>query len=269
METRREIPCLYDAAMLEEHSKNIGVGQSMGQESFLYSFVARGTTILAEFSESSSTPNGLGTVAERCLLNLPSKSNKFTYNYDDHAFFFLVDNGYIYCVVAKDSISQTLSFAYLDRVKADFKDRCGGGKADTATARSLNTEFGPILEEHMKYVISHAEEMDKLSKLNSQVSDIKVIIMENIDKVRDRGENLTNLVDKAEELGTAAEGYKNTGQKVRMHMWFQNMKIKLTVITVTRRNEIIWTARDFAELLGLNEDGMLTDEIPLERYMKE
>ncbi|GAB2221449.1 hypothetical protein Drorol1_Dr00012628 [Drosera rotundifolia] len=175
----------------------------MGQESFLYSFVARGTTILAEFSESSSTQNGWGTVAERCLLNLSSNSNKFTYNYDHHAFFFLVERGYIYCVVAKNSISQTQSFAYLDRVKADFKERCGGGKADTATARSLNTEFGPILEEHMKYVIGHAEEIDKLSKLNSQVLDIKVIILENIDKVRDRGENLTNLVDKAEELGTA------------------------------------------------------------------
>lgn len=50
-----------------------------------------------------------------------------------------------YCVVAKDSVGKQISIAFLERVKADFKKRYGGGKADTAVAKSLNKEFGYVL----------------------------------------------------------------------------------------------------------------------------
>jgi vesicle-associated membrane protein 72 len=49
-----------------------------------------------------------------------------------------------YCVVAKESAGKQLPIAFLDRVKADFKKRYGGGKADTAMAKSLNKEFGYV-----------------------------------------------------------------------------------------------------------------------------
>lgn len=47
-----------------------------------------------------------------------------------------------YCVVAKESLSKQISIAFLERMKADFKKRYGGGKADTAVAKSLNKDFG-------------------------------------------------------------------------------------------------------------------------------
>lgn len=50
-----------------------------------------------------------------------------------------------YCVVAKDTVGKQISIAFLERVKADFKKRYGGGKADTAVAKSLNKEFGYVL----------------------------------------------------------------------------------------------------------------------------
>jgi vesicle-associated membrane protein 72 len=49
-----------------------------------------------------------------------------------------------YCVVAKETVSKQISIAFLERMKADFKKRYGGGKADTAAAKSLNKEFGYV-----------------------------------------------------------------------------------------------------------------------------
>lgn len=49
-----------------------------------------------------------------------------------------------YCVVAKESVGKQIPIAFLERVKADFKKRYGGGKADTAMAKSLNKEFGYV-----------------------------------------------------------------------------------------------------------------------------
>ncbi|KAM1380037.1 hypothetical protein ACFX2I_021826 [Malus domestica] len=201
----------------------------MSQESFIYSFVARGTMILAEYTEFTGN---FPAIAAQCLQKLPSSNNKFTYNCDHHTFNFLVEDGYAYCVVAKDSVGKQISIAFLERVRADFKKRYGGGKADTAIAKSLNKEFGPIMKEHMKYIIDHAEEIEKLLKVKAQVSEVKSIMLENIDKAIDRGENLTVLVDKTEDLRSQAQDYKNKGTQMRRKMWYQNMKIKLVVFGI-------------------------------------
>ncbi|XP_077218419.1 vesicle-associated membrane protein 724 [Tasmannia lanceolata] len=201
----------------------------MSQESFIYSFVARGTMILAEYTEFTGN---FPAIASQCLQRLPSSNNKFTYSCDHHTFNFLVEDGYAYCVVAKDSVAKQVSIAFLERLKADFKKRYGGGKADTAIAKSLNKDFGPVIKEHMQYIIDHAEEIGKLLKVKAQVSEVKSIMLENIDKAIDRGEKLDDLTDKTEELRSQAQDFKNQGTQIRRKMWFQNMKIKLVVLAI-------------------------------------
>ncbi|KAJ0690229.1 putative Longin domain-containing protein [Helianthus annuus] len=63
----------------------------MGQKSLIYSFVARGTVILAEYTEFKGN---FTTVAAQCLQKLPENNNRFTYSCDGHTFNYLMDNGY-------------------------------------------------------------------------------------------------------------------------------------------------------------------------------
>lgn len=63
----------------------------MGQQTLIYSFVARGTVILAEYSEFTGNFN---SIASQCLQKLPTSNNKFSYNCDGHTFNFLSDNGF-------------------------------------------------------------------------------------------------------------------------------------------------------------------------------
>ncbi|KAL1548446.1 vesicle-associated membrane protein 724-like isoform X2 [Salvia divinorum] len=201
----------------------------MGQESFIYSFVARGTMVLAEYTEFTGN---FPAIASQCLLRLSSTNNKFTYNCDHHIFNFLVEDGYAYCVVAKESVGKQISIALLERIKADFRKRYGGGKADTAVAKSLNKEFGPLMKEHMQYIIDHADEIEKLLKVKAQVSEVKSIMLENIDKTIERGQNLTDLNDKAQDLRESAQVFKTGGTLLRRKLWYQNMKIKLVVLGI-------------------------------------
>ncbi|KAG6432117.1 hypothetical protein SASPL_103691 [Salvia splendens] len=201
----------------------------MGQESFIYSFVARGTVVLAEYTEFTGN---FPAIAAGCLQRLPSTNNKFTYNYDQHIFNFLVEDGYAYCVVGKESVGKQISIALLERIKADFRKRYGGGKADTAVAKSLNKEFGPLMKEHMQYIIDHADEIDKLLKVQAQVSEVKSIMLENIDKTIERGQNLTDLNDKAQDLRESAQVFKKGGVQLRRKLWYQNMKMKLVVLGI-------------------------------------
>ncbi|XP_019098822.1 PREDICTED: putative vesicle-associated membrane protein 726 isoform X2 [Camelina sativa] len=169
----------------------------MGQQSLIYSFVARGTVILVEYTEFKGN---FTSVAAQCLQKLPSSNNKFTYNCDGHTFNYLADNGFTYCVVVVESAGRQIPMAFLERVKEDFSKRYGGGKASTAKANSLNREFGSKLKEHMQYSADHPEEISKLSKVKAQVTEVKGVTMENIEKVLDRAEKIELLVDKTENL---------------------------------------------------------------------
>ncbi|KAM7527386.1 hypothetical protein LguiB_030796 [Lonicera macranthoides] len=169
----------------------------MGQQSLIYSFVARGTVILAEFTEFTGN---FTSIASQCLQKLPATNNKFTYNCDGHTFNYLVEDGFTYCVVAIESAGRQIPMAFLERIKEDFTKRYGGGKAATAIANSLNKEFGSKLKEQMQYCVDHPEEISKLAKVKAQVSEVKGVMMENIEKVLDRGEKIELLVDKTENL---------------------------------------------------------------------
>ncbi|KAF2579408.1 hypothetical protein F2Q68_00001325 [Brassica cretica] len=61
------------------------------QSSLIYSFVARGTVILVEFTDFKGN---FTSIAAQCLQKLPSSNNKFTYNCDGHTFNYLVENGF-------------------------------------------------------------------------------------------------------------------------------------------------------------------------------
>ncbi|KAL4614626.1 hypothetical protein ACB098_07G052700 [Castanea mollissima] len=201
----------------------------MSQKPLIYAFVARGTVILSEYTEFSGNFN---SIAFQCLQKLPSTNNKFTYNCDAHTFNYLVDNGFTYCVVADESVGRQVPMAFLERIKDDFVSRYSAGKADTAQANSLNKEFGPKLKEHMQYCVDHPEEISKLAKVKAQVSEVKGVMMENIEKVLDRGEKIELLVDKTENLHQQAQDFRTSGTKIRRKMWLQNMKIKLIVLGI-------------------------------------
>ncbi|KAJ8561210.1 hypothetical protein K7X08_027400 [Anisodus acutangulus] len=185
--------------------------------------------ILAEYSEFTGNFN---SIASQCLQKLPASTNKFSYNCDDHTFNFLSDNGFTYCVVATEVAGREIPLAFLDRVKDDFSKRYAGGKAATASAKSLNREFGSKLKEHMKYCCDYPEEISKLSKVKAQVSEVKGVMMENIEKVLDRGEKIELLVDKTENLRSQAQDFRQQGTKIRRKMWYENMKIKLIVFAI-------------------------------------
>ncbi|KAF7811524.1 vesicle-associated membrane protein 727 [Senna tora] len=170
----------------------------MSQRGLIYSFVAKGTVVLAEHTSYSGN---FSTIAVQCLQKLPSNSSKYTYSCDGHTFNFLIDNGFVFLVVADESTGRSVPFVFLERVKDDFKQRYGASinngdahpLADDdddddlfedrfSIAYNLDREFGPRLKEHMQYCMNHPEEMSKLSKLKAQITEVKGIMMDNIEK---------------------------------------------------------------------------------------
>ncbi|CAN6445466.1 unnamed protein product [Victoria cruziana] len=196
----------------------------MNSRGLIYSFVSKGAVVLAE--HTSFTGN-FSTIAIQCLQKLPSNSNKFTYSCDGHTFNYLVDNGFVFLVVADEAVGRSLPFVFLERVRDDFKQRyeasIGSGSSHPLEdddedddlfedrfniAYNLDREFGPKLKEHMNYCMSHPEEMSKLSKLKAQITEVKGIMMDNIEK---------------------ADNFQRQGRQLRRRMWLHNLRLKLMV----------------------------------------
>ncbi|XP_027160295.1 vesicle-associated membrane protein 727 [Coffea eugenioides] len=217
----------------------------MSQRGLIYSFVAKGTVVLAEHTPYSGN---FSTIAVQCLQKLPSNSSKYTYSCDGHTFNFLLDSGFVFLVVADESMGRSVPFVFLERVKDDFKKLYGASiKTDGShpladddedddlfqdrfsIAYNLDREFGPRLKEHMQYCMNHPDEMSKLSKLKTQITEVKGIMMDNIEKVLDRGEKIELLVDKSENLQFQADTFQRQGRQLRRKMWLQNLQMKLMV----------------------------------------
>ncbi|KAJ6311341.1 hypothetical protein OIU77_013164 [Salix suchowensis] len=211
----------------------------------IYSFVAKGNVVLAEHTTYSGN---FSTIAVQCLQKLPSNSSKYTYSSEGHTFNFLIDNGLVFLVVADEFVGRGVSFVFLERVKDDFNQRYGASIKNEAhpladdddddddlfedrfsIAYNLDREFGPRLKEHMQYCMNHPEEISKLSKLKAQITEVKGIMMDNIDKVLDRGERIELLVDKTENLQFQADSFQRQGRELRRKMWLQNLKVKIIV----------------------------------------
>ncbi|XP_047945365.1 vesicle-associated membrane protein 721-like isoform X1 [Salvia hispanica] len=221
----------------------------MGQESFIYSFVARGTMVLVEYTEFTGN---FPAIAAQCLQRLSSTNNKFTYNCDHHIFNFLVEDGYgfrelgIGSILGFDFGQLTVSLPknlLENRSQSHFWNalKLISGK-DMVVVKPIqqlqkvstkNLEScRPLMKEHMQYIIDHADEIEKLLKVKAQVSEVKSIMLENIDKTIERGQNLTDLNDKAQDLRESAQVFKTGGTQLRRKLWYQNMKIKLVVLGI-------------------------------------
>lgn len=127
----------------------------MNPRGLIYSFVAKGTVVLAEHTPYSGN---FSTIAVQCLQKLPSNSSKYTYSCDGHTFNFLIDYGFgsgsssglwilfylviimllrcnwdwitflahaVFLAVADESAGRSVPFVFLERVKDDFKQRYG------------------------------------------------------------------------------------------------------------------------------------------------
>lgn len=217
----------------------------MSKQPLIYSFVAKGTVVLAEHTSFSGN---FSTIAIQCLQKLPPNNNKFTYSCDGHTFNFLVDKGFVFLVVADEAVGRSMPFVFLERIRDDFMRRYESSiNAEGSShpliddedddlfedrfsiAYNLDREFGPKLKEHMQYCISNPEEMSRLSKLKAQITEVKGIMMDNIEKVLDRGEKIELLVDKTESLQFQADSFQRQGRQLRRKMWLQNLRFKLMV----------------------------------------
>ena len=81
--------------------------------SMLFSFVARGSVILAKYA---ACQGNFEQVALDCLEKLSGTESRFTVKAQEHMLHFLVDGGLTYLLVAEENCSREICFYFLEQV---------------------------------------------------------------------------------------------------------------------------------------------------------
>eukprot|EP00877_Chromochloris_zofingiensis_P007989 jgi/Chrzof1/3443/Cz12g25180.t1 len=83
-----------------------------------------------------------------------------------------------------------------------------------------------------EYCTNHPDEISKVAAVQKKVDEVKNIMVENIEKVLERGERIELLVDKTDDLRFQAEKFQKSGRQLRNKMWWANLKMKIIVVLV-------------------------------------
>lgn len=193
----------------------------------IYSVVARASVVLAEYSITSGN---FTTIATRILGKIPLNDNKMSYVADRHIFHYIVEDGITYLCMADEEFGRRLPFAFLEDIKNRFKATYGD-RGKTALAYGMNADFSRVLQNQMDYY-SNNPNADRITRVRNEIDEVKTVMVQNIEKVLERGERIELLVDRTENLNQTAFQFKKKATQVKRRMWWKNVKVMVILIFV-------------------------------------
>ena len=108
-----------------------------------------------------------------------------------------------------------------NRFKSTYGDR---GKS--AIAFAFNDDFARVLQNQIRYYNENPG-ADNIGRVRSQINDVKDVMVQNIEKVLQRGEKIELLVDKTDRLNQQAFKFEKQSKKLKNAMWWKNMKMMI------------------------------------------
>ena len=186
----------------------------------VYAVIARQKAVLAEFTMTSGN---FPTVTRVLLSKIQDKDSKMSYVYDRHVFHYVVSSGITYLCMADQSSRRRVAFAFLEDIKRRFGAQYGRIMHGVQPF-TMNQEFAPVLQRQMTFYNSDPGS-DELTKVKTQLEDVRHVMVENVEKVLERGEKIELLVDKTDRLTQQAFKFENTSKQLRSALFWRKVKM--------------------------------------------
>ena len=86
---------------------------------------------------------------------------------------------------------------------------------------------------------------DALAKVQGELDEVKTVMLENIERVLERGDKIELLVESTARLQSDAAAFRSTTRRVARRMWWNNAKmffislVRLRVCAVPHRGAVL------------------------------
>ncbi|KAF3774097.1 Vesicle-associated membrane protein 713 [Nymphaea thermarum] len=194
----------------------------------LYALVARGSVVLAEFSATPTTANA---IARQILEKIPGNvDSHVSYSQDRYIFHVKRTDGLTVLCMADDTAGRRIPFAFLEDIHSRFV-KTYGRAVHSALPYAMNEEFSRVLSQQMDYY-SNDPNADRINRMRGEMNQVRNVMIENIDKVLDRGDRLELLVDKTANMQGNTFRFRRQARRFRSSVWWRNVKLTVALIVL-------------------------------------
>ncbi|XP_030464866.1 vesicle-associated membrane protein 713-like [Syzygium oleosum] len=197
----------------------------------LYAMVARGHVVLAEFSAAAAS--NAGVVARQILeKQLPqgNADSNASYSQDRYVFHVKRTDGLVVLCMADDASERRIPFAFLEDIHQRFVKTYSRAIL-SAPPYAMNDEFSRILSQEMERY-SNDPNADRLNRLKGEMSQVRTVMINNIEKVLDRGDRLALLVEKTSTLQGNTLRFRKQSRRFKNTVWWGNVKLTGALLLV-------------------------------------
>jgi vesicle-associated membrane protein 7 len=165
------------------------------------------------------------------LAKIPSADGRSTIIYDAYSFHYIVQDSICYLCMSDEVSKHRIPYAFLQDMKSRFVAQYGSEAPLQAIAFSYNEEFSRVLNDRMAFFNSSEAEagIDNIGAVKSQIEDVKGTMVQNIEKVLERGEKIELLVDKTDRLNQQAFRFESSSRNLRRTLYWRKMRCYASV----------------------------------------
>ena len=188
-------------------------------EGILYCLVANAAdqSTISEYARSKGT---LAVNAKKVLQSVPKGSgekrsfmhNKFCYNV-------MSDGSLTYLCVTEEGFSRITAFNFLNSLKA----KCPPFKGNPSQMHNKLKSEADFFSDPKN---------DKITKIKTEIGQVKEVMIDNIEKILERGDKIDTLVSKTEELDNSAKDFQTGAKDLKWKMWKKRMMMIMIITFV-------------------------------------
>ncbi|XP_006975435.1 uncharacterized protein LOC102907097 isoform X2 [Peromyscus maniculatus bairdii] len=195
-----------------------------------YSCVAHGRAVLAELAlTGGSYQEAAAKVLRQVLLKAEPATIIQIGSYVYHTLFI---DGITYLCATDNGLDSMAPSAFLKKVSDIFTRNPLMSQEHFFPSNALATDFQRILAQHMMEYNTSQRDSNTVSTVKSQVTDVKNILLRNIDTVLEREiETVSIVTEGAEDPQATAEEFEKT-RKIPKRICWKCFKIVITTLTI-------------------------------------
>lgn len=191
--------------------------------SIYYTVVARKTTILTKYAQYAGNFDQVTNE----ILRKVDRDGKLTYTHEKYLFHYIANDMITYLCITDEDFPRSKAFGFLNDIMERFQKQYGAA-AKSALPYAMDSDFSKVLQSQVRYYVENPDS-GTITKVQSEIDDLKQIMVKNIDTLSQRGERLELLVDKAEDLTNQSTQFQRQSRELRRAMFWKNVKMYLVI----------------------------------------
>ncbi|PVU96316.1 hypothetical protein BB561_001257 [Smittium simulii] len=179
-------------------------------------------------SEYNTTSTDFSKVLETILKRIPPNDSKLSYAFERKLYHYICKNGVVYLCVASENFGRRIPFSFLKELKTQFLREFPEAEVD-----DLSISYDSFQNTIQSIVLHYSNNpsLDPIKKVQGEINQVKDIMIQNIERVLERGDRIDTLVDKTNNLSTAAFAFRKRSTAVKRKMWWRHQKIMFLLLS--------------------------------------